>query len=89
MPRGKPSVHPDIKKQILERIKEGGVKVQDVAEEHGISPKTIWGWMAKGATTGPSILEYAKLKRENIALKELIGAITLELSHEKKKSPGC
>lgn len=89
MPRGNPSIHPDVKRQILERVKEGSVKVQDIAAEHGISPKTIWGWMAKGATAAPSILEIAKLKRENQGLKELIGHITFELSLEKKKNPGC
>lgn len=89
MPRGIPAVRPEIKRQVLERIKEGGAKVNEVASEHGLSPKTIYGWMAKGASAPPSILEVAKLKRENLALKELIGHITCELSVEKKKAPGC
>lgn len=41
MPRGKLSIHPDVKKRLLEQIKERGAKVRDVAEEHGLSPKTM------------------------------------------------
>lgn len=53
MPRGKLSIHPDVKKRLLEQIKERGAKVRDVAEEHGLSPKTMWGWMAKGSRRRP------------------------------------
>jgi transposase-like protein len=84
----KRKVPPDVKNQILERIKRDGVSVPDAAKEHGIHPGTIYGWMAKGITAPPSILELAKLKKENQILLELIGKITVELTAEKKKMAG-
>ena len=85
MPRGKPIVARDVKEQILKRIKEDGIPVAQLAEEHGISIKSIYRWLGREATGGPSVLEVAKLRRENQALKELLGEITLELSSAKKK----
>lgn len=86
MPKGHPSVSKDVKEQILKRIKEDGIPVAQAAQEHGLKPKTIYGWIGRGVTSPPSILEVAKLKRENQALKEYIGEITLELRLEKKKT---
>ena len=85
MPKGKPSVSREIKEQILKRIRDEGVPVLEAAQEHGISTKTIYNWLGKGVTTGPSILEMARLRRENQALKELIGELTLAMSASKKK----
>lgn len=76
----------DVKKQILERIKEGGVSITQIAQEHGISNRTIYGWLSKGATSAPSWLELNKLKRENAALKELLGRVMLEIELSKKKN---
>lgn len=86
MPKGHPSVSADVKEQILKRIKEDGVPVRQLAEEHGLKPRTIYQWISKKVTAPPSILEVAKLKRENQALKELIGELTLEMSMAKKKA---
>lgn len=86
MPKGHPSVSKDVKEQIIKRIKEDGLPVSQVAAEHGLKPRTIYQWIAKGVTAPPSILEISKLKRENQALKELIGQITLEMSLTKKKA---
>lgn len=88
MPRGKPLVAKEVKEQILKRIKQDGVPVALVAEEHGISPTAIYNWLGVGVTAPPSILELAKLKRENTALKALIGQIMLDLELEKKKGDG-
>ncbi|OGY53697.1 MAG: hypothetical protein A2912_05130 [Candidatus Buchananbacteria bacterium RIFCSPLOWO2_01_FULL_40_23b] len=86
MPKGHPSVSKEVKEQIINRIKEDGLPVSQVASEHGLKPRTIYQWIAKGVTAPPSILEISKLKRENQALKELIGQITLEMSLTKKKA---
>ncbi len=86
MPKGHPSVSKEVKDQIIKRIKEEGLPVSQVASEHGLKPRTIYQWIAKGVTAPPSILEISKLKRENQALKELIGQITLEMSLTKKKA---
>lgn len=85
MPRGQPSVSKDVKEQILKRIKEDGLPVAQVAEEHGLKPRVIYQWIKRQVVAPPSILEVARLKRENRALKELIGEITMELRMEKKK----
>ena len=86
MSKGHPSVSKEVKEQIIKRIKEDGLPVSQVASEHGLKPRTIYQWIAKGVTAPPSILEISKLKRENQALKELIGQITLEMSLTKKKA---
>jgi len=48
-------IRPDVKAQILKRLKEDGVPVAKLAEEHGISTKTIYGWLSRGAViTNPA-----------------------------------
>lgn len=86
MPKGHSSVSREVKDQIIKRIKEEGLPVSQVASEHGLKPRTIYQWIARGVTAPPSILEISKLKRENQVLKELIGQITLEMSQTKKKA---
>jgi transposase-like protein len=85
MPKGKPVVSADIKQQILKRMKEDGVPVSQLAQEHGISDKTIYGWVAKGLTGQPSLMEVSKLKRENQALRELLGKVLFESAMAQKK----
>lgn len=82
----KSPVPADVKRQILDRIKQGGVSITQIAQEHGISDKTIYRWLGKGATSAPSWLELNKLKRENVALKELLGRVMLEIELSKKKN---
>lgn len=80
-------IRADVKAQILKRLKEDGVPVAQLAEEHGVSTKTIYGWLSRGATNKqPSLLAYAKLQKENQRLKELVGLLSLELQTEKKKT---
>ncbi len=86
MPKGHPSVSKEVKEQVLKRIKEEGVPVAQAAQEHGLKPRTIYQWIAKGVVAPPSVLEISRLRRENQALKELIGQITLEMSLTKKKA---
>lgn len=85
MPRGQPSVTKEVKEQILKRIRDDGIPVSQVAEEHGLKPKLIYGWLAKRVTKEPSILEVARLRRENGALKDMLVEIMLSMSLEKKK----
>lgn len=79
-------IAPDIKEQVLKRIKDEGVSVSQVAKDHGMSEATIYGWLGAGAKSAPSWIEFAKLKRENKSLLELVGEITLKLSESQKKS---
>lgn len=76
---------PEVKEQIIARIKNNGVSVQDAATEHGVNPKTVYSWLGAKAQGTVSILEHNKLKKENAALKQLIGDITLKLSEEQKR----
>ena len=76
----------EIKEQILKRIKEDGISVTQVAEEHGIHVQTIYRWLTNGLTKPPSWQEFNKLKKENKELMSLVGEITIEMSKIKKKS---
>ncbi|KKU49707.1 MAG: hypothetical protein UX72_C0047G0006 [Parcubacteria group bacterium GW2011_GWA2_47_10] len=76
----------EVKDQIIKRIKDDGIPVTQVAEEHGVSTASIYGWLTKGVSKNPSWLEFAKLKKGNKALLELVGEITMKLSATQKKS---
>lgn len=78
-------IAPELKAQIINRIKNEGVPVAQAAKDHGVSEASIYTWLGKRADGGPSVLEIAKLKKENTQLKELVGEITLKLSETQKK----
>lgn len=40
-------IAPDVREQIINRIKNDGVTVGQAAKDHGISDQTIYGWIAK------------------------------------------
>lgn len=68
----------DIKDQIISRIKNNGEAVSKLALEYSVSVKTIYGWLRKKSDSSISFLEYARLKRENKLLLEIVGKLTLE-----------
>jgi len=76
----------EIKEQILKRIKEEGLPVAKVAEEHGISTATIYGWLSKGVKAQPSWKEFSGLQKQNKELLALVGELTINLSQIKKKN---
>jgi transposase-like protein len=78
-------VAPDLKEQILNRIKNEGVSVLQASKDHGISKYMIYKWLGAGANS-PTYAEVSKLRRENKILLELVGEITLKLSESQKKS---
>lgn len=67
-----------IKDQIIFRIKNNGEAVSKLSVEYSVSPKTIYTWLRKGSEKHISVLEYARLKRENKLLLEIVGKLTLE-----------
>ena len=74
----------EIKTEILAKVK-GGEKVADLANQFGVSDKSIYTWLHK--ETGDqvvSIIQYNRLKRENEELKKLIGELSLRLSVGEK-----
>lgn len=88
MPKKNHRVPTDVKKEVLDKIKSEGVVVKDIASEYGLNPRTIYGWMSKNVTAPPTIKEMAKLRRENQALLEIIGKLTVDLTVAQKKDAG-
>lgn len=78
-------VAPEVKAQIINRIKNEGVSVAEAAKDHGVSEASIYTWLGKKAEGGPSVLEIARLKKENNDLLRLVGEMTLKLSETQKK----
>ena len=74
----------EVKEEILEKVKRGE-KVVQLAEQYGVSDKTIYGWLKGKALSNVSLLQHNKIKRENQLLKEIIGALTIEIEKLKKK----
>mgnify|MGYP001594572390 FL=1 len=82
-------INDTIKDQVLLEIKNG-TKVIDAATKYNLSDKTIYGWMKRQAdNTGTSSLEVAKLRRENMELKELIGIFALDKKRAEKNTRGA
>jgi len=76
---------PDVKVDILRRVKEEGIPVAQAAKEHGLHETTIYGWLQHGVKSAPSWAEYAKIQRQNKELMEIIGELTVRLSTAQKK----
>ena len=75
----------DIRDQVLARVKEGKEKVSVIAEQHGISPKTVYGWLTNGVNgINKDQLEINRLKKENQQLKQIIGELMFEKNRGKK-----
>lgn len=82
------SIKSELRTQILDRVKEGSEPITKIAEEHGVSPKTIYNWLEKKVKGSPTILELNRLKKENQALKTILGELTLKLALSEKKESG-
>jgi len=75
----------EVKSEILSKVK-AGESVKSLAEKYGISERTIYAWLRwQVAEDRVSVLEFGKLKKENVILKEIVGALTIELEKLKKK----
>ena len=78
------NVSQEVKQEMLTRIKNGE-KVADIGKQYGVSTKTIYYWLRSKAESAISVVEHNRIKRENKELKEIIGALTIELELLKKK----
>ena len=78
-------IAPDVKEQIINRIKNDGISVMQAAKEHGIADATIYAWIAHKVEGQPTVSEILRLKKENAQLLQLVGEITLKLSETQKK----
>lgn len=77
-------INQEIKERIIERIRNEGLSVPKASDEFGISRNAIYHWIGAKAKGEPSILEIAKLKKENAELKQIIGGLTLDMERGKK-----
>jgi transposase-like protein len=74
----------EIKDEIVSKVKKGE-KVKDLAEQYGVSDKTVYSWLrVDSGENVVSLVKYNKLKKENQELKRLIGELSLNLSLGKK-----
>jgi transposase-like protein len=78
-------VAPEVKAQIISRIKNDGVSVAQAAKDAGVSDASIYTWLGKKVEGSPSVLEMAKLKKEIAMLYQLVGELTVKLSESQKK----
>ena len=75
----------EIREQVLSRIKNDGVTAGQAANDAGISPKTVYGWLTKESiATNCNQLELSRLKRERQGLYEIIGKLTVEVQKSKR-----
>ena len=77
---------PEVKEQVLRRIKEEGITVNQAAKDAGVHETTVYGWLGKGATGAPSFSDVTRLQKQNKELLELVGELTLRLSVAQKKN---
>jgi transposase-like protein len=66
-------VPPEVKADIIRRVKEEGVSVSQAAKDHGISTATIYAWLGTGAAGTPSWSEFSRLQKQNRGLFVLSG----------------
>ena len=78
------TINSEVKKEILDKVKSG-ITVKEVATQYGVSDRTIYAWLKVGVVDTISALELGKIKKENQILKEIVGALTIELEKLKKK----
>lgn len=74
----------EVKAEVLAKVK-AGQKVSELAEQCGISTKTIYNWLRGQITEQVSYREYKRVIKENEDLKNILGVLTLELEKTKKK----
>lgn len=79
-------IAPDVKADILRRVKEDGIPVSQAAKDHGLHESTIYNWLGVGAASAPSWAEFSRLQKQNRELFEVVGELTVKLSQTQKKN---
>jgi transposase len=76
-------VSKELKSEIIEKIK-GGQTVNEVSASYGVNRKTVYSWLSSKAEKNKEVLAASKLRRENEALREIIGRLVYEQELAKK-----
>lgn len=84
MSRGK-AIDQTRKAEIVNKIRNEGLSVNDASTQYDVNAKTIYGWIRDGVVDGNRnlILENNKLKKENEQLYKLLGRATAEMQKSK------
>ncbi len=85
MASGFKKIAPEIKAEIVQKVKDGA-RVVDVAAQYGIYHKTIYVWMSNKVNQTNEQLEISKLKRQNEELLRMVGELTVEINKLKKNA---
>jgi transposase-like protein len=83
---GQPRISPEIKEQIIHRIRTEGVSAAEAAREHAVSLPTVYAWLRRSTVLPSNILQFNKLRRENEELKRLLGQAMLMNERSKKNN---
>ncbi len=85
MPTGKP-IDSSLKSEILNKIRNEGMKVVDASSHYGVNSKSIYTWLRAEVVDGNRnlILENNKLKKELEIAYRLLGRATAEMQRPKK-----
>lgn len=78
-------IDPSVKLEILDNIRNNGMKVSDAATKYGLTSRTIYGWLKKEVVGSDRnlILENNRLKKEIEQLYNMLGRATVELKRPK------
>ena len=78
-------IAPEIRAEILDQIRNQGVRVSEAAHKHGVSTRTVYQWLKSTVIDSDRslILEINRLKKENEQLYSLLGRATAELKRPK------
>ncbi len=79
-------IAPELREQILNRIRTEGISASQAAKEHGISAPTVYAWLQRSTVFPSNILQINKLRRENEELKRLLGQAMLMNERSKKNN---
>lgn len=85
MPVGK-HTDPQLKSEIITKIRDAGMSVNEVSAQYDVSSKTIYRWLKEGVIDGNAnlILENNRLRKENEQLYNLLGRATAENKRSKR-----